>query len=1355
MKPGMSSLLSLIPNPKTAGARVTFRVKRPLFSNAALTDSLGITDPTLIDSATSISGASLFRVVNDPATHHLFTQSIGTIVSTWPTWNDSSIVLATGSKPGIEGGYVWYQKPDNSINYRTFNGSTFGSEVSAGVSIAYPVTLAPVASGCYVFYYSTRWQIAYLSGGTSTTWSGGVYGTSSTTNQFDAITITDQFGNAIDYVYYQDLDAGRVIELSHRASTNTWGQPRSIIAIDAINALYGLKLYGASVINGMAVVTGRLTRTSDGDPVSMDVYLMGPEVYTLGRDMFISASQIGGKLLLIGGNQLVSSGCAGYAVATATNLFGVDTSSLKLVTSDIVNLTLTEGENRSSTLQLTMSPAIFPHAALVKGAEVILEVSYNGNYGTALTGEIDRILSTKGEGQDLSISVVSTSTKRLAGWQPDQGIYIPSQTTAVGAASDLTQFVEDDGGTIVFGSGFKTGGGTIYNDTDPGWMYSGSWGVDASQGWNPITGVYGASIHYDNSSDPNGYATFTFTGVGFIFYYTRNVDRGLHNISVDGTLVATVNANNPTRVQGSYVSSVLPSGSHTVKISHGTPVANYIDVDAIEIFTVPTNAATPGNFNQWNVMYTACNSSRGGVMRARFYNEATTDLSTRNPRFGVGLNYYRENAADAAVRLGVNYDAVGPNQLQYNGLVAVYSRNEAGGSEGVALYDWKANVMTSLATQAFTAAKNAMIWFQIYFVEGMIKVDYQVDGATTWTNLISYSYGKANAWVNQNLGHGFIVMQKQLTTSISSYEFSDTDTVIGLGSLTGFPASGSILVDQEILSYSSKTSFTNGSLAGNTYPIIFWPAVRLDGAYTGAAWIPIAGPKSSPFNAINYAQNAVIVFVGLNRSLLCTYSDPNADATRRGDLWIPTSGTYYPGWKMDIGNTAKGSWVASGIPSMYYFGADPTVFVPSDGVTDPTGYALNNYYLSHNARIAPGLNLSGRGLLGTTAIPHNNSIAYVYAPITLFCDQIEYFTQDEDVTLGDALQHVIGQTGGDVEQNDLVDQDQVGAASTWTNVQVPENSLINFIAEISVPPSLANNVAVGMAFRSPTAIPVGAHPVNGYWLNFTYNGTACFLSLYSYVSNVQTLLKQYTVASIAQSGRLKISVHVNMISVWLDHKFLFSFRDDTFTSGTYKAFTIYNPVASPTPAFHFLYSEVNDLLADITVGTRGNGMQCLDDLTRNRRVYFRSNADGSMFFWKMPISGGTLPDIVITAQHEYDDSRVTRMRLEGLQVVEVADFNGLSAVGNIFEDESSYYSNTTLDETGEAQYYLNSSRQRSEIWTLDTVFHPALQPGDLVNVPIAGEAGSPVSIGIMSTQLNLGFTGDTFDISSVVQGFAA
>jgi hypothetical protein len=228
-----------------------------------------------------------------------------------------------------------------------------------------------------------------------------------------------------------------------------------------------------------------------------------------------------------------------------------------------------------------------------------------------------------------------------------------------------------------------------------------------------------------------------------------------------------------------------------------------------------------------------------------------------------------------------------------------------------------------------------------------------------------------------------------------------------------------------------------------------------------------------------------------------------------------------------------------------------------------------------------------------------------------------------------------------------------------------------------------------------------------------------------------------------------------MISVWLDHKFLFSFRDDTFTSGTYKAFTIYNPVASPTPAFHFLYSEVNDLLADITVGTRGNGMQCLDDLTRNRRVYFRSNADGSMFFWKMPISGGTLPDIVITAQHEYDDSRVTRMRLEGLQVVEVADFNGLSAVGNIFEDESSYYSNTTLDETGEAQYYLNSSRQRSEIWTLDTVFHPALQPGDLVNVPIAGEAGSPVSIGIMSTQLNLGFTGDTFDISSVVQGFAA
>jgi hypothetical protein len=144
-----------------------------------------------------------------------------------------------------------------------------------------------------------------------------------------------------------------------------------------------------------------------------------------------------------------------------------------------------------------------------------------------------------------------------------------------------------------------------------------------------------------------------------------------------------------------------------------------------------------------------------------------------------------------------------------------------------------------------------------------------------------------------------------------------------------------------------------------------------------------------------------------------------------------------------------------------------------------------------------------------------------------------------------------------------------------------------------------------------------------------------------------------------------------------------------------------------------------------------------------------------MFFWKMPIAGGTLPDIVVSAQHEIDDTRITRMRLEGLDVVETADFDGLSAVGNIFEDDSSYYSNSVLDEMGEAAYYLNASRQRSEFWNLDTVFHPALQPGDLVSVPIASEPGTPISMGIMSTQLTLGFNGDTFDISSLVQGFTA
>ena len=302
------------------------------------------------------------------------------------------------------------------------------------------------------------------------------------------------------------------------------GNRVAIIAIDAIDEVYGLNLHGAEMIDGNVVVTGRLTRTSDGNPVSMDIYTFGPEEFSLGRDMFISETDIGGKMLVVG-TELVVSGRNYCGIAIGTSLFGLDNDYYKLVTSDIGNVQLQESENRSSVVTLSLSPDL-SHIAIRRGALVELEVAYNAEWMTTFTGEVSRVSRVQGEGKSLDVQVSNLTAKRLSQWSPDQGIYIPSQSFNVSHASDLSTIIRADG---KFEAVVTAGTEGKYDDTDALWSYVGDWHADTP------AGAYLNTIHYNNSTYP-GYATFDFIGTSFTFTFTKNVDRGIHDIWIDGEL---------------------------------------------------------------------------------------------------------------------------------------------------------------------------------------------------------------------------------------------------------------------------------------------------------------------------------------------------------------------------------------------------------------------------------------------------------------------------------------------------------------------------------------------------------------------------------------------------------------------------------------------------------------------------------------------------------------------------------------------------------------------------------------------------------------------------------------------------
>jgi hypothetical protein len=115
----------------------------------------------------------------------------------------------------------------------------------------------------------------------------------------------------------------------------------------------------------------------------------------------------------------------------------------------------------------------------------------------------------------------------------------------------------------------------MYDDTHAGWTYGGAWTMYAG------SGPYAGTLHY--TSAVGATASFAFSGTQFVLTYTAYTNRGSFEVWVDGALVTTINAYNPSLVwQKAYVSPVYSAGNHTVLLKYIGP-SGVTDIDAIRI----------------------------------------------------------------------------------------------------------------------------------------------------------------------------------------------------------------------------------------------------------------------------------------------------------------------------------------------------------------------------------------------------------------------------------------------------------------------------------------------------------------------------------------------------------------------------------------------------------------------------------------------------------------------------------------------------------------------------------------------------------------------------------------------------
>lgn len=403
-------------------------------------------DITIFSDDSEMVGTELLRIAIQADTDKLFFACHAADDDNFrnTTWIDTLRITFPKSRPGLFQNRVFYQGTDGFIYYADKT-TAFGTPVKTTIYYTSAVSIAPVSlTEFYAVVFNEQIDHAFMMrevhfdtiSGTDVMWEGRIYGDVSNLNLIDAVRV-----GVSDYIYVTDASEYRTVYL--KRTGGWWSDLKPVIPMDVVDDMSLFRLASANVINGKVFITGVLKRTYG---LAMNVYLVGPENFTFGRELFIRSENtdgVGGKLHLFDGYTFYV-GTSVRFMAYQTKAVGINNPAL---TTDVELFGFEMNCQSNSPFSVNVEvPWSFSHAALRSGSEAVLETIVNdevSKLGTFVLGSITT--PERSVGISRSLSLLSQSVRRLSQWESDASYDYWSQTKLSCNPSEMDKVLRASG----------------------------------------------------------------------------------------------------------------------------------------------------------------------------------------------------------------------------------------------------------------------------------------------------------------------------------------------------------------------------------------------------------------------------------------------------------------------------------------------------------------------------------------------------------------------------------------------------------------------------------------------------------------------------------------------------------------------------------------------------------------------------------------------------------------------------------------------------------------------------------------------------------------------------------------------
>ena len=1294
----MNNLFSgMLGNTRTVKGRLSVYDERLLFGDVTAShQTLVGVNFDMSTFTVSTAGTYIYTFVRADNWHIYYTRR--TDPDEIPAWVDSGIITYPGSPLAAFDDTMFYYNAAGTLVKRTY---PFNSDVGiAQPDLSFGTFSGTIASTqlsaisetdvyCLIKYTFTNGRsvskLVHVQPAGLTEWTGRIYDLDDQKSPFSAIRY-----NNTNYIYVSDSTQFRTYWMKEE-NLYLYSEMKQVVPLDILDDLTIFYMTSASVINDKVVVTGRLKRP-DSD-TQLLVYLMGPEEFSFGRDMFISVPpatdnfyDFGGKLFAIGTQVIYQSFDYKY-IAPGSTLFGNMTEvyddgvSFPIIAQRVekgINISLNKslGSPGSGSVDISPNAIAAGLPALRPGTVVRPEIHIND--GTInqwmpmgefeIDGAIDPF---EGSERSITLSVRQKAIRRLSQWTCDAPYDYWSQTKLSCNPKDLTDVIrvagghwDDDGEDLKFTelnednyfyANAKAGRNTeveaIFNlyeltNTDVrvgvcvNFFSETRAQAATAMSKSPSTIVesdlkkYSVMFWYDPKIDRAG-VTFIGSKTNREIYsrdiYVNPGERCLLRATfTDGDLMCYLIPAFNYSTPVDYINSVIYKGS--IQEEHNLPWARaeIKEGDELGRGAVYMRAST-----QYTYVYPFASTDTYIPLK-------TTPFTTTSGTVKVGseiMTYANKTAKTAitsplefaiGIELASMDGSIDTNQIFADQRSRNYIRQE------FIIPDAKYVVDSTYCTGISIKAKKNFFpqdGLNLMLYDRSITADRPLGNRKASKIIVSENISEEYDWI----------------TAIFNVPVAVSKTTDHIICCRGEDANHP----------NSQAFYTAGLVSGNPY--------------TSGRFFTF----SDQLDTFTEISNKDVPF-----KIYGTYDPPGGNYVVRVKRVAALSVTtdYYKNMALYVSDGAgKGStYLITG----YLYGAEVCTFYLA---RNPSAFNTTSRFMVVNTLY---------GAVRSAPMAHrlDEKVDKYYAGPYAGCERLNYFTTDRDKTLAD-MANIICKKAGVLKFSEryLVD----GYVDQFTNPILNED-LKNVIMNITIPSSMLNEAR--LTFRNG-AVSVG----------FENNGTSVYINVYfDGVYNCRFH------ASRASDKPILLSLNDNFLSFWSLGRYIASIptpETDTVEPGITLGGTALTPVYVQISELSY---RVDNFLLDI--GT--TGLQLLDRLINNKIYYYLDDGVGGikMFRGRTDVNTELTPYTLAVAagRTDTDASVFSRIRVEGAKAKETLDLNLMREYGNIYRtvnideiynmDDAEYFSKALVDD----------ARDKTEIVSLIGSADPRIEPHDVI-----------------------------------------